>query len=170
MEQLLSLLDFYLVVGSPTVGYVENSMFGLPLEAITMMGSTVLGGVMKMWGQAQADKAEQFKQMMARNGQIEEGVNNARAMQNPNAAWVRRFIVVTAMLGGLGIVFLAPLLGQSTNVPIEVTSGFKFLFLDFTNTVTEYVQLYGFVIPPYLEIVVLNIVGFYFGSAAMQRK
>jgi len=145
-------------------------MFDLPLEAVTMMGSTVMGGVMKMWGQAQQDKAEQFKQMMARNGQIEEGVNNARAMQNPNAAWVRRFIVVTAMLGGLGIVFLAPLLGHSTFVPVEVTSGFKFLFLDFTNTITEYKELYGFVTPEWLPFAISNVVGFYFGSAAMQRK
>lgn len=145
-------------------------MFGLPVEAISMIGSTALGGVMKMWGQAQADKAEQFKQMMARNGQIEEGVNNARQMQNPNAAWIRRFIVVMALLGGLGIVFLAPMLGQPTNVPVEVTSGFKFLFLDFTNTVTEYIQLEGFVTPEWLPVAIMNIIGFYFGSAAMQRK
>jgi uncharacterized membrane protein YfcA len=145
-------------------------MFGLPIEAVSMVGSTVLGGVMKMWGQAQQDKADQFKQMMARNGQIEQGVENARAMQNPNAAWVRRFIVIMAMLGGLGIVFLAPLLNQPTNVPVEVTSGFKFLFLDFTNTVTEYIQLEGFVTPEWLPLALTNVIGFYFGSAAMQRK
>ena len=145
-------------------------MFGLPVEAISMIGSTALGGLMKMWGQAQADKAEQFKQMMARNEQVEQGVNNARQMQNPNAAWIRRFIVVMALLGGLGIVFLAPMLGQPTNVPVEVTSGFKFLFLDFTNTVTEYIQLEGFVTPEWLPVAIMNIIGFYFGSAAMQRK
>ena len=145
-------------------------MIGLPIEAVSMIGSTALGGIMKMWGQAQQDKAEQFKQMMARNGQIEEGVNNARAMQNPNAAWVRRFIVIMAMFGGLGIVFLAPLLGQPTNVPVEVTSGFKFLFLDFTNTVTEYIQLEGFVTPEWLPLALTNVIGFYFGSAAMQRR
>jgi uncharacterized membrane protein YfcA len=145
-------------------------MFGLPIEAVSMVGSTVLGGVMKMWGQAQQDKADQFKMMMARNKQVEEGVNNARAMQNPNAAWVRRFIVIMAMLGGLGIVFLAPLLNQPTNVPVEVTSGFKFLFLDFTNTVTEYIQLEGFVTPEWLPLALTNVIGFYFGSAAMQRK
>jgi uncharacterized membrane protein YfcA len=55
-------------------------------------------------------------------------------------------------------------------VPIEVTSGFKFLFLDFTNTATEYLQLDGFVTPEWLPIAIMNIIGFYFGSAAMQRK
>jgi uncharacterized membrane protein YfcA len=145
-------------------------MFGLPIEAVSMLGSTALGGLMKMWGQAQQDKAEQFKQMMARNDQIQQGINDARQMQNPNAAWIRRFIVVMSLIGGLGIVFLAPLLGEPTNVPVEVTSGFKFLFLDFTNTVTEYIQLKGFVTPEWLPVAIMNIIGFYFGSAAMQRK
>jgi hypothetical protein len=148
----------------------RNKMFGLPLEAITMLGSTILGGVMTMWGQAAKDKHEQFEMMMKRNGQIEEGVQNARQMQNPNAAWIRRFIVVTSMLGGLGIVFLAPILGHSTYVPVEVTEGFKFLFLDFSNTVTKYIELQGFVTPDYLSFAITNIIGFYFGSAAMQRK
>jgi hypothetical protein len=34
-------------------------MFGLPLELITMLFSTVLGGVMSIWGQSNKAKAEQ---------------------------------------------------------------------------------------------------------------
>jgi uncharacterized membrane protein YfcA len=145
-------------------------MFGLPIEAISMIASTALGGIMKMWGQAQADKQNQFEMMMRQNQATQETVNSARAYQNPNAAWIRRFIVVMALLGGLGIVFLAPFMGQVTNVPIEVTEGWKFLFFDFTNTVTKYVQLEGFVTPEWLPVAIMNIIGFYFGSAAMQRK
>ena len=160
----------WLIPKSEPVSGELNMLDALPLEAMTMMGSTVLGGVMKMWGQAQADKAEQFKQMMGRNQQIEQGVEAARQMQNPNAAWVRRFIVIASMIGGLGIVFLAPILGHPTWVPVEVTDGFKFLFLDFTNTYTEYVQMEGFVTPDWLPFAISNVVGFYFGSAAMQRR
>lgn len=145
-------------------------MFGLPIEAISMLGSTVLGGVMKMMGQAQQDKADQWKQMMAQNKQTEEFVDAARQMQNPNAAWIRRFIVVLAMSGGLGIVFMAPLLDHPTNVPIQVTEGFKFWLFDFTSTVTKYIQLQGFVTPEWLPVSIMNIIGFYFGSAAMQRR
>ena len=123
-----------------------------------------------MWGQAQQDKADQWQMLMKQNAAVEEGVQNARKMQNPNAAWIRRFIVIMALLGGLGIVFLAPLLGQPTNVPVEITSGFKFLFFDFTDTVTEYIQLEGFVTPEWLPVAIMNIIGFYFGSAAMQRR
>lgn len=144
-------------------------MFGLPLEAISMLGSTVLGGVMKLWSQSQADRAEQQKQLLERREQTAKFVQQARQMQNPNAAWVRRFIVVTSMLGGLGIVFMAPLLGLHTNVPVEITEGFKFLFLDFTETNTEYLKLDGFVTPEWLPVAIMNIIGFYFGANAVKR-
>ena len=147
-------------------------MFGLPVEAISMLGSTALGGVMKMWSQSQADKAEQHKMMLQANQQVQEGIDSARAYQNPNAAWIRRFIVVTAMLAGIGIVFMAPLLNQVTNIPIEVTHGSKFLFgiFDSTHTVTEYLTLEGWVTPEWLPVSIMNIIGFYFGSAAMTRN
>jgi uncharacterized membrane protein YfcA len=144
-------------------------MFGLPIEAISMLGSTAMGGLMKMWGQAQADKAEQHKMLMQSNLQVEKGVNNARQMQNPNAAWIRRFIVIMSLMAGIGIVFLAPILGIQTNVPIEITEGVKFLFIDTTHTVTEYITLQGFVTPEWLPVAIMNIIGFYFGSAAMKR-
>ena len=37
-------------------------MFGLPVEMITMLGSSVLGGVMTVWGQS--IKAKQAEQKM----------------------------------------------------------------------------------------------------------
>jgi hypothetical protein len=39
-------------------------MFGLPLELITMLFSTVLGGVMSVIGQNQKNKMEQQKMML----------------------------------------------------------------------------------------------------------
>jgi hypothetical protein len=56
-----------------------------------------------------------------------------------------------------------------TVVPVEVTSGFKFLFLDFTNTVTEYVTLEGMVTPEYLPHAIMSVVGFYFGNSMAKR-
>jgi len=72
-------------------------------------------------------------------------------------------------MAGIGIVFLAPIMDMQTNVPIEVTEGFKFLFIDTTKTVTEYIALEGFVTPEWLPVAIMNIIGFYFGSAAMKR-
>jgi len=39
-------------------------MFGLPLELITMLFSTILGGVMSIIGQNQKNKLEQQKMML----------------------------------------------------------------------------------------------------------
>mgnify|MGYP003677208333 CR=1 FL=1 len=39
---------------------------GFPLELITMLGSTVLGGVMTIWGQSIKAKAEQSNRMESR--------------------------------------------------------------------------------------------------------
>jgi len=144
-------------------------MFGLPIEAITMLLSVVGGAVMKMWSQAQSDKADQQKALLERFSSSEDSVANARAYQNPNAQWIRRFLVISFM-GMAMFILLAPLLGQNTVVPVEVTSGFKFLFLDFTNTVTQWVTLKGMVTPEWLPHAIMAVVGLYFGQSITSRK
>ncbi len=112
-------------------------MFGLPIEAITMILSVVGGAFMKMWSQSQADKAEQQKLLMSQFSAQEDSVESARAYQNPNANWIRRFLVICFM-GMAMFILLAPILGLPTVVPVEITSGFKLLFLDFTNTIVDH--------------------------------
>ena len=144
-------------------------MFGLPMEAITMLLSTVGGAVMKMWSQGQADKAEQQKQLLGRFTASEDSVENARKYDTPNAQWIRRFLVISFMSMAM-FILLAPILGFNTVVPIDVTTGFKILFLDFTNTVTEYVELSGMVTPVWLPHAIMSVVGMYFGQSIVARK
>jgi uncharacterized membrane protein YfcA len=144
-------------------------MFGFPIEAITMILSTVGGAVMKMWSQAQSDKAEQQKALLQRFSASEDTVENARKYQNPNAQWIRRFLVMSFMCMAM-FILLAPMWGLDTVVPVEVTSGFKFLFLDFTNTVTEWVSLEGMVTPEWLPHAIMAVVGMYFGQSIVSRR
>jgi len=144
-------------------------MFGLPMEAITMMGSTLGGASLKLFAQAQADKAAQQQQLMARFDGSEKSVDAARAHQNPNAQWIRRFLVISFM-GMAAFILLAPVLGFNTVVPIDVTSGFSFLFFDFKNTVTEYIQLSGMVTPQWLPHAIMSVVGMYFGQSIVARR
>jgi uncharacterized membrane protein YfcA len=144
-------------------------MFGLPMEMITMILSVLGGAVMKMWSQAQSDKAEQQKALIQRFSASEDSVSNARAYQNPNAQWIRRFLVVSFM-GMAAFILTAPLLDLPTVVPVEVTTGFKFLFLDFTNTVTEWETLEGMVTPEWLPHAIMAVVGMYFGQSIVARK
>jgi uncharacterized membrane protein YfcA len=144
-------------------------MFGMPIEMITMIISVVGGAVMKMWSQSQADKAEQQKALIQQFSASEDSVNSARNYQTPNAQWIRRFLVVSFM-GMAMFILIAPILNLPTVVPVEVTSGFKFLFLDFTTTVTEWVTLEGMVTPEWLPHAIMAVVGMYFGQSMVSRK
>ncbi len=114
-------------------------MFGLPMEAITMLMSTVGGAVMKMWSQGQADKAEQQKALIQKHTASEDSLDAARTYDTPNAQWIRRFLVISFM-SMAAFILLAPVLGFNTVVPVDVTSGFSILFFDFKNTVTEWIS------------------------------
>jgi uncharacterized membrane protein YfcA len=144
-------------------------MFGLPMEMITMIFSVLGGAVMKMWSQSQSDKAEQQKALIQRFSASEDSVQAARNYQNPNAQWIRRFLVVSFMAMA-AFILTAPLLDLPTVVPVEVTSGFKFLFLDFTNTATEWITLEGMVTPEWLPHAIMSVVGMYFGQSIVARK
>ena len=144
-------------------------MFGLPIEVITMLLSVIGGAVMKMWSQSQVDKAEQQQMLMSQFSAGQDSVNSARAYQNPNAQWIRRFLVVCFM-GMAVFILLAPVLGLPTVVPVEVTSGFKILFFDFTNTITEWKSLEGMVTPEWLPHAIMAVVGMYFGQSIAARR
>lgn len=135
-----------------------------------MAGATVLGGIMKMMGQAQADKAAQNKMLMERYQAAEDSRSSAREMMNPNAAWIRRFIVVT-LLGLVAFILVAPaVFNMPTNVPQEVSNGWSFLFFDYVDTYTEWVKLEGIVTPDWLKFAMLDIIAFYFGTSAVARR
>lgn len=144
-------------------------MFGLPLEAVTMLLSIVGGAFMKMWAQSQADKAEQQKALMSQFTAGQESVQAARDYVNPNASWIRRFLVICFMAMAM-FILLAPVLGLPTVVPVEVTSGFKVLFFDFTNTVTQWQSLEGMVTPEWLPHAIMAVVGMYFGQSIVTRR
>jgi hypothetical protein len=144
-------------------------MFGIPMEVITMLGSTVGGAVMRIWSQSSADKAEQWKMALEAGRENELSRSAAREWSTPHANWTRKFLVVSFMAMAMFLI-LAPLLGQTTQVPIISTEGFKLLFLDFTKEVTEYIQLEGVVTPEWLSHAIMAVVGLYFGSSISSRR
>ena len=144
-------------------------MFGLPLEVITMLMSTLGGAALKMWSQTSEDKARAHEMLLNLHTAKEDFRQSARAYQNPNAAWIRRFLVVSFMAMA-AFILIAPVFGMQTTVPVEITEGFKFLFFDFTNTVTEYITLDGIVTPPWLSHAILAVVGLYFGASITTNR
>jgi hypothetical protein len=145
-------------------------MFGIPLEIISMLLSTILGGFMKMKAMQQQDNAERDKLMLARLKATDKSRDRARAMQTPNANWARKFIVICLMIMA-GFILIAPMLFNApTNVLSEDIHGFKIWFLDFTWAEPVWVQLQGVVTPEWLPYAILNVLGFYFGTGAVNRR
>ena len=144
-------------------------MFGIPMEVITMLGSSIGRAFMRVWSQANADKAEQWKMALEAGRENELSKSAAREWSTPHANWTRKFLVVSFMAMAMFLI-LAPLLGQTTQVPIVSTEGFKLLFLDFTHEITEYIQLEGVVTPEWLSHAIMAVVGLYFGSSITSRR
>ena len=72
-------------------------MFGLPVEMITMLGSSVLGGVMTVWGQSIKAKQAEQKMLLARGKFQMEEIDKARRYDNKGFQWTRRIIALTAV-------------------------------------------------------------------------
>lgn len=132
-------------------------MFGLPMEIITMLFSTVGSAYIRMKTDQQQDLANERN---FRAGQLEA----ARKMQSPNTSWMRKAITL-AFLGMAYLILFAPLFSLPTVVPVEVTTGLLF----WKETVTEYVTLEGMVTPEWLPHAIMSVVGFYFGNSMAKR-
>ena len=59
-----------------------NMLGGLPVEMITMLGSSVLGGVMSIWGQSIKAKQDEQKMLLARADNQMKHIDKARAYEN----------------------------------------------------------------------------------------
>ena len=145
-------------------------MFGIPLEVISMLLSTILGGIMKMSADKRQDEHERNAQTLSLLQQNEKGARRAAKMQTASAKWARKFIVVCLMMMAAFILVAPVLFSENTNVLTEITHEFKLWFFDFTWETNEWKQLTGVVTPDWLPYAIMNVLGFYFGTAAVQRQ
>ena len=72
-----------------------NMLGGLPVEMITMLGSSLLGGFMSIWGQSIKAKQDEQKMLLARADNQMKHINAARTYENKGFQWTRRIIALT---------------------------------------------------------------------------
>ena len=95
---------------------------GFPFEIITMLGSTLLGGLMSVWAESRKAKAEQQKllitrgefDMKARKQSLDHG------LKDKGFAWTRRIIALTAIFA----IVLLPKLVAVYYPDVNVTVGY----------------------------------------------
>jgi hypothetical protein len=136
-------------------------MFGLPLELITMLFSTVLGGVMSMWGQSNKNKADHQKALVGAVSQARE-----HGKTDIHFAWTRRIIALSAVFS----IIVLPKAVAVFYPEVSVIVGYTEMQGGFWNWITgagdaiKWKSAYGFVITPLDTHIVSAIVGLYFGA------
>ena len=141
----------------------------MPFEMITMLGSTVLGGVMSIWSQSIKAKQAEQKLLIQRADVQMKGFKEAREYGNIGFQWTRRIIALTAVFMVIAYPKLVPVF---FDVPVILTwTEFKsgFLFLIDQKEVLMDKAFAGVIITPLDTHLMSAIVGLYFGGSLVKK-
>ena len=142
---------------------------GLPVEMLTMLGSSLLGGMMTIWGQKAKERANQQKMLLARGKFKMDEINKAREFDNKGFQWTRRIIALTAVFFIIAFPKLVPVF-TDVNVVLtwtEFEPGFWFL-IDKKEVVMDKV-FNGVIITPLDTHLRSAIIGLYFGGSLVKK-
>ena len=143
-------------------------MMGLPLELITMLFSTILGGVMSIWGQSIKAREANNKMLMERANFRKKAVAEARnaGKDDKHFAWTRRLIALSAVFSIIVLPKIVAVWYPEVSVYVgytEATGGF-WNWIFGPDEAIQWKMAQGFVITPLDTHIVSAIVGLYFGA------
>ena len=144
---------------------------GIPFEMITMLGSTVLGGVMSIWSQSIKAKQAEQKMLLQRAEVQTAAFKEAREYENAGFQWTRRIIALTAIFAIVVLPKILPLIDPQAQVIVGYLE-FKPGFLFFEGKeVMQWIPMAarGIVITPLDTNLVAAITGLYFGGSLVKK-
>ena len=146
-----------------------NMLGGLPVEMITMLGSSVLGGFMSIWGQSIKAKQDEQKMLLARANNQMKHISEARTYENKGFQWTRRIIALTAVFSIILWPKIVPVFFD-TSVWLTWTEFSRgFLFLIEKKEIVMDKEFFGVVITPLDTHLMSAIVGLYFGGSLVKK-
>lgn len=138
----------------------------LPLELITLLASSFLGGFMRIWGAAiNARRQQHLMNIQALKTQASI-IKDARQYENKAFQWTRRLIALTSVF--FVIAFPKIIAVFFPHVPIcigypEISKGFLFFTSDISKV--QWIHISGLVITPLDTHLLSAIIGLYFGGS-----
>lgn len=137
---------------------------GLPIEPFTMLGSALLGGVMKLWSMKLDEARARNEIILSKFSKQAEATKEARKVSTPRREFTRQVIVV----GSVCAIIVVPLLAPLWNPDLHVTFGWTewrpgFLFIE-GKEVLKFHEVKGFAITPMHTQLMSAIVGFFLGD------
>jgi len=143
----------------------------MPFEMITMLGSTVLGGLMSIWSQSIKAKQAEQKMLLQRAEVQTEAFKEAREYENVGFQWTRRIIALTAIFAIVVLPKILPLIDPQAQVIVGYTEWNPgFLFFEGKDVIKWVPMAHrGIVITPLDTNLVAAIVGLYFGGSLVKK-
>ena len=145
---------------------------GFPFEIITMLASTVLGGVMSIWAESRKAKAENEKLLITR-GEFDIKAKKQsldHGLKDKGFAWTRRIIALTSVFA----IVLFPKLVAVYYPDVSVTVGYTQWnpggLFRVGREVFEWVTFQGLVITQLDTNLVSAIIGMYFGGSLAKGR
>ena len=143
----------------------------IPMELLSMLASTVLGGVLSIMSQRAKDKANEQKMLLQRASFQSEQFDKARGVQDPFTKNTRRWIALLCVVAIIVLPKLAPFIDPTMPIFVgyveTVAQGFWIFGSD--TDMTQWKPLSGLVITPLDTHVVSSIIGLYFGGSLVRR-
>ena len=121
---------------------------GLPVEMITMLGSSLLGGFMSIWGQSIKAKQDEQKMLLARGKFQMEEIDKARRYDNKGFQWTRRIIALTAVFFIIAYPKIVPVFFDTSVFLTWTEFSRGFLFLVEKKEIVMDKEFFGVVITP----------------------
>ena len=142
-----------------------------PIELISMLVSTVLGGVLSIMAQKTKDKAEEQKMLMQRAQFQSEQFDKAREVTDSFTKNTRRWIALLCVVAIIVLPKLAPFIDPSLPIYVGYTETIQQGWWIFATDMdmTKWKPMSGLVITPLDTHVVSSIIGLYFGGSLVRR-
>ena len=145
-------------------------MMGIPLELVTMLGSSLMGGVMTLRGQSAKAKQDSFQRAIEGLSAQSKATDLARRYENKGFQVTRRVIALSA----IGAVIVWPKVVAVFWPEIGVTVGYTswspgFLFFEGSEEV-KWQAVKGLVLTPLDTHLVSAIIGLYFGASIVKNS
>lgn len=142
----------------------------MPTELITLLGSSLLGGIMRIWARAAETRRQErllHLQALRQNADI---ITAARKYENRGFQWTRRLIALTATFFIIAFPKIVAVWFPETPIQIgypDLDRGFLFFSSD--AQVINWKALQGLVITPLDTHLLSAIIGLYFGGSLTNR-
>ena len=142
----------------------------IPMELLSMLASTVLGGVMSIMAQKGQAEAEREKMLMQRADFAAKQTDKARAVSDPHTKHTRRWIALMCVFSIIVVPIVAPIF-TDVNVAYQIVTEASSGWWIFGETYeTSYFESGNTIFITNLQShTIFSIIGLYFGGSLTRK-